>query len=157
MFWLLVVNIDANASMMESTVEIKAFVNDGTTEAELDGLQSMIAEVEGVAEVTFVSKEEGLESMAGQFGEESRILAAIDENPLPDAFTIKADTQEDVAKIAETVESLDYIQAVRYGQGSVDRLFVLLKWVRGIGSVSYTHLFAARRAGANRFTASNAV
>ena len=52
---------------------------------------------------------------------------------MPDAFTIKADTPDDVAKIAETVESLDYIQAVRYGQGSVDRLFVLLKWVRGIG------------------------
>lgn len=133
-FWLLVINIDANASALEDTVEIKAFVLDGTTEEELATLEEEINAVPGVASVRFVSKDEGLESMAGRFGEESRLLAALDgDNPLPDSFTIKAQEPDNVAAITSAVEKLERVEEVRYGQGEVDNLFSLMKWVRAIG------------------------
>ncbi len=132
-FWLLVLNIDANATMLENSVEIKAFVKDGTTEEQLETLKEQIKSLSGVASVTFVSKEDGLASMTSSFGDDKRVLAALDENPLPDAYTIKALHPEDVATLTKTVAKLERIVSVRYGQDSVDNLFALLKWVRALG------------------------
>jgi len=133
-FWLLVLNIDANATMLENTVEIKAFVKDGSTDEQLQEIEEQIKGISGVSSVTFISKEDGLASMATRFGDDKRLLAALDdENPLPDAYTIKAVNPEDVSVISKAVEKIDRIVSVRYGQGSVDNLFALLKWVRALG------------------------
>lgn len=146
LFWLIIVNLDANATEVESQVEIVAYILDSVDDVEYDAIESSIKGIEGVKETTFVSKEDGLDTMSETFGENSDLVAALDgSNPLPDSFSVKAQNPEQVAIIADSIEQMEQIESVRYGQGSVEKLFSLTDTLRkasvaimillGIGSI----------------------
>ena len=132
-FGILVMNIDENATMMENSVEIKAFIKDGITQEQMDSLSAKVKEINGVAEIKYISKAEGLESMSEEFGESAKILSAVDTNPLPNSYTISANSPDDVAPIVKELERIGEIEEVRYGQGTVEKLFLLMKWLRIMG------------------------
>ncbi len=132
-FGILVMNINENATMMENSVEIKAFIKDGINQEQMDSLSAQVKEINGVAEVEYISKAEGLESMSEEFGENAQILSAVETNPLPNSYTISAASPEDVLPIVEELERIDEIEEVRYGQGTVEKLFLLMKWLRIMG------------------------
>ena len=72
--------------------------------------------------------------MSSKFGSSEEILAALgDANPLPNSYTIKAESPEQVLQIVEKVSRLPNVQAVRYGQGSIEKMFVFMNWVRTLG------------------------
>ena len=108
-FALLVSNINRNTQLLEAAVEIKVFIEDGINQDQMDTLS---AQVRGIEE----------------------ILAALgDANPLPNSYTIKAESPEQVLQIVEKVSRLPNVQAVRYGQGSIEKMFVFMNWVRTLG------------------------
>lgn len=133
-FGILVVNIDRNATIMESAVEIKVFIKDGINQDQMDTLSAQVKSIPGVASVKYVSRAEGLELMSSKFGSSEEILAAIDTNPLPNSYTVKAESPEQVLSIVDAVNKLDNILAVRYGQGSVEKMFVFMNWIRSLGT-----------------------
>lgn len=134
-FGILVVNIDQNASLMEAAVEIKVFIEDGINQDQMDTLSAQVKALPGVASVRYVSRAEGLETMSQKFGSAEEIVAALgDANPLPNSYTVKAETPEQVLTIVQSVEKLDNVLAVRYGQGSVEKMFVLMNWIRTMGA-----------------------
>lgn len=133
-FGLLVVNINENASVMESAVEIKVFIQDGINQEQMDSLSASVKSLPGVESVKYVSRADGLALMSEKFGSSEEILAAIDTNPLPNSYTVKAASPDDVLSIVEAVNKLDNVLDVRYGQGSVEKMFVFLNWIRSLGS-----------------------
>lgn len=132
-FALLVSNINRNTQLLEAAVEIKVFIEDGINQDQMDTLSAQVRNIEGVASIKFVSRAEGLEQMSSKFGSSEEILAAIDTNPLPNSYTIKAESPEQVLDIVEKVSRLPNVQAVRYGQGSIEKMFVFMNWVRTLG------------------------
>lgn len=132
-FGILVMNINENATMMENSVEIKAFISEDLTQDEMDALSEEVKGLNGVADVSYVSKTEGLESMSEEFGDSTGILDAVETNPLPNSYTISAKTPEDVLGIVSELEKIPEIDEVRYGQGTVENLFLLMKWLRIMG------------------------
>lgn len=132
-FALLVSNINRNTQLLEAAVEIKVFIEDGINQDQMDTLSAQVRGIEGVASIKFVSRAEGLEQMSSKFGSSEEILAAIDTNPLPNSYTIKAESPEQVLDIVEKVTRLPNVQAVRYGQGSIEKMFVFMNWVRTLG------------------------
>lgn len=133
-FGLLVANINENASVMESAVEIKVFIQDGINQEQMDALSASVKSLPGVESVKYVSRADGLALMSEKFGSSEEILAAIDTNPLPNSYTVKAASPDDVLSIVEAVNRLDNVLDVRYGQGSVEKMFVFLNWIRSLGS-----------------------
>ena len=132
-FALLVSNINRNAEVMEAAVEIKVFIEDGINQEQMDHLSAQVRSLDGVASIKFVSRAEGLEQMSSKFGNSEEILAAIDTNPLPNSYTLKAASPELVTSIAEKVEKLPNVLAVRYGQGSIEKMFIFMNWIRTLG------------------------
>lgn len=133
-FGLLVANIDQNATVMESAVEIKVFIQDGINQEQMDTLSAQVKGIEGVESVKYVSRTDGLKLMSEKFGSSEEILAAIDTNPLPNSYTVKAESPEMVLPIVEQVTKLDNVLDVRYGQGSIEKMFVFLNWIRSLGT-----------------------
>lgn len=132
-FALMVANINRNAELMEAAVEIKVFIKDNINQEQMDALSARVKTIEGVASVKFVSRVEALEQMSSKFGSSEEILAAIDTNPLPNSYTIKAESPEQVMHIVQIVEGLENVDAVRYGQGSIEKMFVFMNWIRSLG------------------------
>lgn len=133
-FGLLVENINQNASIMEDAVEIKVFIQDGINQEQMDALSAQVKSLEGVESVRYVSRTDGLKLMSEKFGSSEEILAAIDTNPLPNSYTVKAQTPEQVLPIVEAVSKLDNVLDVRYGQGSIEKMFSFMSWMRSLGT-----------------------
>lgn len=130
---LLTMNVGNFMSQLESDVQIRAFLATHISTERTVNLRDEIEAIEGVEDVTFISKEEALEQMESKVGQEGYDLTkALGDNPLPDSYIIKATEPENVSAIASQVEGLQGVDKVNYGQGTVERLFSVSRWVRYI-------------------------
>lgn len=134
--WLLVINSNYLATVMESELEINVYLNDDVAREEAELMKDVFAGIAGVAEVVFVPREEGLKMLEDRFGENTNLLEALgDNNPLPDVYRIKALEAANVPEIAAAAAGLDRVETVRYGQGMVEKLLALTNWLRTAGMV----------------------
>lgn len=141
---LLVLNANNIADNLESSVEISVFLKDETTPEEVEELEDTLGALPGVAELKFVSKQEALEEMQDNFGEQKDVLAGLEEkNPLPDTFRVKTQTVEQVVPLAREMAVYPQVDQVRYGQGVVEKLLDLSRWVRTAGLVTMVLLAIA--------------
>lgn len=132
--WLLVLNSHYLVGVMESELEINAYLNKIVTREEALNLRRQFEAIDGVEQVTFVSKEEGLKGIQERFGEGFNILEVMGEkNPLPDMYRLKAKVAEEVPQIAEKVNKISQVESVRYGQGTVEKLLAFTRWARTLG------------------------
>jgi cell division transport system permease protein len=134
---LVVINANNIAANLESSVEISLFLKEQLTPDQVQNLEAEIAGMPEVTQVVFVSKQQALEEMRANFGEKQDILAGLEEkNPLPDALRIRTAAVEQVAPLAAELETFDQVDQVRYGQGVVEKLLALSKWVRTAGLIT---------------------
>ena len=68
-FAVIVLNINHFAGEIESSVEVQVFMEDGLDETGRAALEEEIKDIDGVASLAFVSKDEALESMAARLGD----------------------------------------------------------------------------------------
>lgn len=131
---LLVMNANNIAANLESSVEISVFLKDNTTPEQVRELEDKIRAMPEVTQVVFITKQQALEEMKKNFGDKKDILAGLEEkNPLPDAFRVKTITADQVAPLAGQLELFAHVDQVRYGQGVVEKLLALSRWVRTAG------------------------
>ncbi len=141
---LLVINADRLAGSVESSVEITAFLEENVGKIDRDELEKKIKNVPLVETVEFVSKEQALKDMKESFGDQADILESLEkDNPLPDAFRIKTERAEDVPETAKKIETIKGVEQVRYGQGLVEKLLSVTRWVRLASMVTLTFLTLA--------------
>ena len=141
---LMVLNANHLATGLESSVEISIFVQDKASPAEVKALEGQIRALPDVASVEFVPKARALEEMKQNLGDKKDILAGLeDKNPLPDTLRVKAVNVELVAPLARQFEVLPQVDQVRYGQGVVEKLMALSRWVRTAGLITMALLGAA--------------
>jgi cell division transport system permease protein len=107
----------------------------GVSRAEVLKVEEQIRGIKGVAEVTLVTKEEGIESLNRRFGQDYDLLSSLGGvNPLPDLYRIKATSPEDVESVAQTLKRVTHVDKVDYGQEMVEKLFAVIRWVRVMGA-----------------------
>ncbi len=134
--WLLVINSNYLAEVMESELEINVYLQDELPREEAEAMKDVFAALPGVFETTFIPREEGLKTLEDRFGDSTNLLEALgDKNPLPDVYRIKAVDAESVPEIARMAAELERVETVRYGQGMVEKLLSLTHWLRTAGLV----------------------
>ena len=79
-FLILGENINHFVSEVESAQGIQVFINNDTTQEQIDTLGEQIRGLDGVSTVEFVSKEQALEQMKERFGEQQDLLDGYEEN-----------------------------------------------------------------------------
>lgn len=85
-FAILFFNANSVVESLRNKVEMEAFLEDGLTAPETDGLLGKIRSVDGVSSVRYVSKEEAASIFKEEFGED--IGKVLDFNPLPASVKI---------------------------------------------------------------------
>ena len=127
---------------VENEVSITAYVSDDAKESDIAAAQDYIRGLDGVASVSFTTKEQALE----KFREMSSNAAIVDElggNPLPASIDIELSDPQKVEEVAQQIESSDQFKKVadednpsdslKYGQRTVERLFSVTNYIRYIG------------------------
>ncbi|MBO7747261.1 permease-like cell division protein FtsX [Paenibacillus sp. MWE-103] len=143
-FLLLAMNVNVLAGQIESQVQIRVYLQLDTPEAKIGELKNAIGNMPEVKKVTFVSKEQGLEDLRKSIGADGTdLLEGYDEtnNPLPDSFTVDVFDPQNIAYAAKKIDALGNADAakpftsVKYGKGTVEKLFRITNAVRNIGLV----------------------
>jgi hypothetical protein len=80
--------------------EIEIFIKNIASASEIRELEKEILSMEEVESVYFMSKEEALERMREQLGENSDMLGAMSGNPLPASFQITVRDSDDTKEVA---------------------------------------------------------
>lgn len=128
---LLALNAAHFSRMVEEGIEISVFLKDDFAPDLVSQLGRELGRIEGVARVTFVSKEEALEKLRRDLGDKSALLNGLEgDNPLPDAFRLRPKDASLTPLIAKQAAALPGVEKVRYGEGVVEKLLTLTDWVR---------------------------
>ncbi|MBQ1502058.1 MAG: permease-like cell division protein FtsX, partial [Firmicutes bacterium] len=134
-FWMIITNLDATATEVEENVRIMAYLDFDQEQSDYDHIGAAIRVMDGVAKVEFISKEDGIENLAQRFNDADLIESLGGNNPLPDAYSITAESPEDVQNIYNELVKMDGIYEVTYGAGTVEKLFALTSTLRKAGIV----------------------
>jgi cell division transport system permease protein len=128
---LMTINADSFMNRLESDIEIVAFLDNSLSKSQVSDIKSGIEKLDGVKSVVFVSREQALANLQKKFADKDYDLGkTIDKNPLPDSYEVKAQKPQDVGNLAQQINKMPGVYKVNYGQGVVERLFQVTKWVR---------------------------
>ena len=133
---LLVVNVRDIFNEIESQNEMVVFIKDGATQTEIDALGATLKSIEHVETVTFIPREEGLEIMRDYLGEDGHLMdGLIDDNPLPDAYSLKLDDLNYLDEVQGKVLALSAVDSVKAPTELADTLTGLEKTLGILGLV----------------------
>ena len=115
--------------------EIQVFLEDDINDEQISTIQNRLENQNGVSSVTFQSKNEALEKMKNDWGEEGYLLEGLETNPLPDTFIVKLKDIEYADEIAEDIKDLDGIDEVQYNQDIIEKLVLVANYVKTGGMI----------------------
>lgn len=144
-FVLLVLNVNSFADEADSQVQVSVFLNGGVDQTVRGQLQKDIESMPEVSKVTFIDKAQGLKDLKATLGSDGGDLLdgyTEETNPVPDKLEVEVIEPSTVGFVAEKVQELNKkydpnppIYKVRYGQGTVEKLFKVTRLVRNIGFI----------------------
>lgn len=132
-FAILMANLNNIADNMEDDVEIKVLIERTADDAAQQKLLSAISHIPSIAEYKFSSKEDELNKLIEDYGEDWKLYEQ--SNPLHNVVYVKALNPQETAFVAEEINKLENTAEVVYGQGKVERLFDILNLGRNIGII----------------------
>lgn len=121
---LLALNLQYIAETLESQVELVAYLEEDSTLANQQLVREKISVLPGVAEAELVTKEQALEILREQFGDQASLLEGIEQtNALRASVNVKVPEPEYVDEVARAVRGMEYVSDVRYEKEVLEKLF----------------------------------
>jgi cell division transport system permease protein len=136
-FWIIQTGLLAGLEFVEQKVEVVADVRDGSSDAEIQALESRIAAMPDVASVTYVSKEEALERFRQQRaaqGEED-LSRFLESNPLHASFEIGLVDPAYFDAVSNRLRDEPAIERVKNIQDLVGRVLTVTSFLQTAGGV----------------------
>ncbi|PTX59672.1 cell division transport system permease protein [Melghirimyces profundicolus] len=134
-FLVFAFNINYMASELDKQVSIRASLNAQIDADQIDQIQAQLKKNPQVKEVNFVSKQQGLQMMKEQWGDDKEFLEGLEkDNPLPDILEIQAKDPQQTEALAKEIRKSypNQVDQVDHGEGVSDRLLNLSAWVRNM-------------------------
>ena len=128
----------------ESRALVTAFFKDEATEVQILTLRNELLARPGVVEVTYTSKEQAFSIYSEQFKDQPELLESIPTNILPDSLDVRAESLDDLPKVAEFFKGNELVEeknGVVFYQDVVER-FKNLVTVARYSLLALTTVFA---------------
>ena len=128
---LLSLNINNFAKVIKEDVTVVIFVDRDVEEKDVNVLKAKIEQMDNILDLKYKSKEELKEEMQ----ETSSVLASTmedwtdEENPLKDTFQVKVKDIEKIDETAKTIENMEGIDSVNYGETMVNSFLQVFKGI----------------------------
>ncbi len=119
---------------MQKENAILAFVDETLSDTEARALQPMVEGVDGVADCTFVTREEAKEAYIEQFDEDD-LYSGVDASVFRHRYVIHLADKADLDQVAEQVEQVEGIAKIR-ADHAISNGFITLRNIAGVISVA---------------------
>lgn len=108
---LLSLTVNNVVEYVENQNEVVAFLDDDATADDIKVIELALNSLDNIGQITFVSKEEALESEKVKAGEYSQIFDGLEkDNPLPASYTIQI---KDLSMLEDTVDDILAIDGIQ--------------------------------------------
>lgn len=117
-------NIENFTKLVEKDVTIVAFIDNKTSDKQLENIRSKISKMSNVEKFEFTSKKQITSDMM----ESSDIFKSImtnwsdEENPIQNTFQVKVKNIKKIDQVAHKIEKIKGVTLVKYGEGMIDQL-----------------------------------
>ncbi|MEG0912262.1 MAG: permease-like cell division protein FtsX [Oscillospiraceae bacterium] len=110
---LLSANVRDLFQTMENQTEVAVYVLDEATQGDITALEKDIKAIEGVNNIKFVSKADGLEEAKGMMDGGGYLLEGLeDDNPIPASFRITLNDQTKMVEIQGKIQKMKFVESV---------------------------------------------
>lgn len=110
--------------------EIQIYLEDNVESEKMAEIEDKLKSSEGVTDVYFESKDEALEIMKKDWGEESYLLEGLEENPLPNSYIVKLKDIEYADNVVSKLEGIDGIEEVKYYKDVIEKLLAAANYIK---------------------------
>ncbi|MDI3316745.1 MAG: permease-like cell division protein FtsX [Bacillota bacterium] len=144
LFVVAALNLGHMTQVLESQVQVVAYLKPTFQRTEVPPLLDRVRQIPGVSGVTFVTREQALDRLRAQFGDQASLLDSVQEmNPLRDELDVNVPDPGKVDAVAGRLKALDVVENVSYPAETLHRLDALANWLRTAGIVLAALLGAA--------------
>lgn len=132
-FMLVSLNINHMSNFFASRLEIRVYLRDDITQADIENFQDRIKKMETVKEVQFIHKDDAWRDFQSHF-KNVDLRELLNENPLPHAFKVKLTENEHMPAMAKHLGSFtDYVEEVGFLELLSQRLTLIARMTKWIG------------------------
>ncbi len=132
-FLLLYLNLRGVVSSLQEDIQVIVYLNDGLSPQNVSDLQQRLNTEQGIASLTYVSKEQALADFRAQFPSELHLLQGLGENPLPASFVVTLGPQfrssESVKRWAGRVKGVPGVAQVQYSREWIENLATVIGYI----------------------------
>ncbi|MBN1893356.1 ABC transporter permease [bacterium] len=136
-FLLLTLNIQKMVRIFRDRMTFEVFVDQGTDESGIRGLQETLRSMEGIEKISYISRDAALETFRNEFGQDP--LEIYGDNPLPASFQVKLSgpfmTQNRIRDRINAIQGLPGVDEVVFHDKlyhSIDRYSDLILVIDGV-------------------------
>ena len=135
-------NINNFTSDIEKDLTIVAFAKKNATSENIDQTRDELESIPNIKKINYKSKDKIKKEMI----KDNEVFEAImsewdeDENPLQSSFVITVKNVDKIGETAKTLENLEYIDNVKYGEGMVEDLIGVFKIIKKITIIAVVAL-----------------
>ena len=117
-------NVQSFTNEMEKDLTIVVFLDQDTTEEEVNDIRNSLENMTNVESITYQNKDAIKEEMSKESDVFEEVMSTWNEedNPLKDTFQVKVKDVEKISNTAKKIQRLDNVSTVKYGEGMVDNL-----------------------------------
>jgi cell division transport system permease protein len=133
LFSLITINLDRLLQAVRGGIDVTVYLEEGIDENERSALHEELLVMEGILDVSYVSKEMALEVFRENLGDEAGLLDAVESNPLPASFRLR------VAQNLRTPERIEELSSALARYPHVEEVEARVEWVRRLDQI--TRLF----------------
>lgn len=116
LFFIAFINLNQFINAIRDKIGLEVFLNDSVTRKQSSVLESNIKKLEGIASITYISKEMASDRFKREFGYDVNEILSY--NPLPPSFSIELKdgfkNSVEIAKLSKKLKAMDQVEDVVY-------------------------------------------
>ncbi len=110
---LIYLNITKALDVIGAQNVIMVFIEDGSSQEQMDALKAQLLALDNVGDVEFVANEDAFERQKEEYGEKAVLLEGLTAEILPDAYKVTVKDLEQFDSTADTIKGLEYVLQIR--------------------------------------------
>lgn len=132
---LLTANVDSMIGYVEEQNDVVIFLKDDATPEQTEEMQQGLEQLDGVTNVTYISKEQALEDYVKSLNDEALVEGIGDDNFLPASFRVSTDDLNNINVIIDKAMTYPIYDSSNAPTGAADTIISLKNTVAIFGSV----------------------
>lgn len=130
LFFVAFVNVDLFAKTIQQNYNVvQVYMENDNTDKLTEEIGKQIKAMDGVDNVEMVTSEEALQTLKKRWGDNAYLLDNLQENPLPDSYSVYVTDEAAAAAFAKNVVTIKGVNDITYYQETIDKLAKISRFI----------------------------